>query len=499
MKSNKLLFILLIAAFSIVAFGQVKVTSNFVKYERKGANISEYKKTFGINYPKFSGIQNPDTLKRLERTFDYWRVFDTTLAEETDNQWLESLEYMVKYNKNDILVLEFWMAGSGAYPDQTSRTIIADTISGLPIKFTDTFQNRIGLLTAIDKAQDLEIKAAIKQMKEDKSDDQVEDPESLFANVRKASDDIEEFSVSDAGVTFIYDYGFPHVIQAAQPEGRFFFSWSEIKPYLREYSTVDMIAQKVLAAGPTTVILDLKMGGILGGVKNGNYFDVSLAGKELKGTQPVAVIAPGENSLGLMIDKYPTKFTAKIEEQQPDEVCPEFRSTLVSPAMKTGIAFTKNAKWNPVPRSVTQLDNNSAVYMQAVSGVLKANGLPNSKPKIEEIYKTDLDGDGTDEVLIFARNYVRRDYAVEKGGYSFGMVRQIVNGKVADILLGGDFITDEEGVAENTYELSGIVDLDGDGKMEIVMFSSYYEGAATQAFKIENGVAKIVLETECGL
>ncbi len=494
MKPNKALFILLIATFSIAAFGQVKVSSALVKYERKGADISEYKKTFHINYPKFSGLQNPDTLNRLEKTFSYWEVFDTNLEEQTDNQWLESLDYLVRYNKNDVLVIEFWMAGSGAYPDQTSRTIIADTNSGLPIKFTETFQNRIGLFTAIDKAQDLEIKAAVKRMKEDKT----EDSDGLFDTVRKASDHIEEFTVSDTGVTFIFDYGFPHAIQALQPEGRFFFSWNEIQPYLREYSTIDMIRQKVMAAGTTTVVMDLRMGGILGGVKNGNYFDVSLAGQELKGTQPVAVVTPGQNTLGLTIDKFALKYTVKIDPQQSDEVCPDFRLTIVSPEAKKGIAFTKDAKWNPVPRSVAKLDNNSAAYLQAVGEVLKANGLPNSKPKIEEIYKTDLDGDGTDEVIILATNYTRKEYTVETGGYSFAMVRQIVNGKVANIVLGGDFITDEA-VAENTYELSGIVDLDGDGKMEIVMFSAYYEGAATQAFKIENGVAKVVLETECGL
>ena len=33
-------------------------------------------------------------------------------------------------------------------------------------------------------------------------------------------------------MTFKYDYGFPHVIQALQPEGKFFFTWEQLRPFL---------------------------------------------------------------------------------------------------------------------------------------------------------------------------------------------------------------------------------------------------------------------------
>ena len=43
----------------------------------------------------------------------------------------------------------------------------------------------------------------------------------------------KNFPISDEGVTFYYDYGFPHVIQALAPDGQYFFKWAELKPFIK--------------------------------------------------------------------------------------------------------------------------------------------------------------------------------------------------------------------------------------------------------------------------
>ena len=45
--------------------------------------------------------------------------------------------------------------------------------------------------------------------------------------------DIDDFSIGDKGVTFLYDAGYPHAIQAFEPNGEYFFSYSELKPFIR--------------------------------------------------------------------------------------------------------------------------------------------------------------------------------------------------------------------------------------------------------------------------
>ena len=61
----------------------------------------------------------------------------------------------------------------------------------------------------------------------------MEDPSILFESADFEVGNLNRFSISDKGVTFIYDYGFPHAIQALQPDGRYFFTWKDIKGHVK--------------------------------------------------------------------------------------------------------------------------------------------------------------------------------------------------------------------------------------------------------------------------
>ena len=55
----------------------------------------------------------------------------------------------------------------------------------------------------------------------------------LFSETNFTTADFKEFSVNDKGVTFYYDYGFPHVLEALQPSGEFMLDWRTLKPFIR--------------------------------------------------------------------------------------------------------------------------------------------------------------------------------------------------------------------------------------------------------------------------
>lgn len=496
MRFKLLLLVTIFTAFSMTSLAQVTVTSQRVKYERKGADVSEWKKTFEVNYPKFSGIEDKDTLRKLEETFSYWRVFNTSLQEETDYQWLGGLDFKVTYNKNGIIELAFNRWGSGAYPSEETRTIVADISSGTRIEMTDVFKNRIGLLTEIDKMQQLEIAAAKGENKEENDTDGGE-----FDNVEKASDQVREFSVGDLGVTFLYDYGFPHVIKALEPAGKFFFSWAELKPFMKEYGGLYEAAKNAPTPENTVVIVDLRLGGVLGGVAAGNFIDGETAAKMFAPNAKSVALNPATKTAGLRVNMMNAAWKVKLAEQQSPDVCPEFRYIDIAPELKNGIAIGAGANWNAIPKPITEFDKRNRIYESAVVEFLKTKGIVKPVAKIEQLYKVDLDGDGTDEVVIRATNYTHseNEFTPDKDGYSFVMVRKVVDGKAKDILLTGDFITDEETSAENTHEISAIADLNGDGKMEIVVYGQYYEGAWASAYQIVGGDARAVLEVGCGL
>ena len=215
--------------------GSVKIVPNKTTYKRTGKNLANYKKTFEVTYPKISRIKSASAKRNLLRTLDYWKNFDTTLDENLGNYyWLDSFSYHVNYNKNSVLDIQLIMEGSGAYPDQSVKNFVIDLRNGRRVQIGDVFADIGKLLVKIDKAQKNEI---IKAMAEAKREGR--NINGLIKRGDYTKNKLEEFSISDTGVTFLYDYGFPHAVQALEPDGKYFFSWAEMKSFIRRGGLLD--------------------------------------------------------------------------------------------------------------------------------------------------------------------------------------------------------------------------------------------------------------------
>ncbi len=68
------------------------------------------------------------------------------------------------------------------------------------------------------------------------------EPESLFSGADYTATDIKEFSVGKKGVTFMYEYGFPHVIEALQSSGKYFFTWDQLRSYIKPGGLLTRVA-----------------------------------------------------------------------------------------------------------------------------------------------------------------------------------------------------------------------------------------------------------------
>jgi hypothetical protein len=224
------LFSLSLALFTAAAFGQsVIIKPRKVIYKRQKP-IDEYKKTFTVTYPKVSGLSIALN-KKVELTVSYEKAADLDIKDELhDSSWLYEASYKVNYNKNGILDITLSVSGSGAYPDEYDRTVVVDLKTGNRVRPADVFVNLTGLAAKCRRIQQTEIRKSLAGAK--KNDPDAADP-SLFAETKFTTENLNEFTVSDRGVTFIYDYGFPHVIKALQPEGRYFIPWSEMKPFIK--------------------------------------------------------------------------------------------------------------------------------------------------------------------------------------------------------------------------------------------------------------------------
>ncbi len=256
-----------------------------------------------------------------------------------------------------------------------------------------------------------------------------------------------------------------------------------------------MIAEKMRNKNfsNSVIILDLKLGAVLGGFKGGKFVNSKIASAENSG---------GDfTNFGINFGTASEAFKALKIAETLDDVCSGYYTFETSYAAKSGVALSSNAGWNATPRTGIEIDAGNRVYRGIVRKYIRSKGIKNPDVQIRKILKIDLEGDGVDEVLIHADNRNgEAGFETTSGDYSFVILRKIVNNKLETILLDGEFITkNTENDIPILFEPTAIADLNGDGIMEIVIYNAYYEGSASEVFRIVNGKAVKVLETGCGV
>jgi hypothetical protein len=256
------------------------------------------------------------------------------------------------------------------------------------------------------------------------------------------------------------------------------------------FSSLALAQQKVVP------IVEMKVGGLLGGVENGKFIDAKTTAARLKGDENYTLyLFNGKNENGLKLKK----------PENSQDVCDDFYyvESDEESHKKGGVALGAGYRWNPVIRASQSINLDDATYKKAVADVLRTKGITKTTIKLTQAVRVDLEGDGQEEVLISATRY-SGDIAsqAKRGDYSFVMLRKIVGGKAQNILIGGDFVNKNVDFgAPSTYEISAIADLNGDGKMEVIIHSAYYEGSYSSAYEIKgNKLTEIkALAAGCGV
>ncbi len=238
------LVVLLTAAF--VGAQSVTVRPRKVVYNRTAKSVPDFKRTFEVRYPMFSGKLRPAVLQRLKAGTDYWKIFKLSLAENLkDDHWLSSFDYDVTYNKRNILDIALTIEGIGAYPDGSTKHLVFDLRTGKTLSYADLFLRLPDLLA--------KIRAVMKQKEDDavKESDEVRE---TLANYRETAaefhppiekiqlKDLDGFSIGEDGVRFFYDYNYAHVVQALEPFDEVLLPYGELKPFIR---TDGLLAQFV--------------------------------------------------------------------------------------------------------------------------------------------------------------------------------------------------------------------------------------------------------------
>ncbi len=232
---------------------------------------------------------------------------------------------------------------------------------------------------------------------------------------------------------------------------------------------------------------------LVGGFSDGKWLDAAAAGKLMvaQGNLGAELFGLEKGSLGKVVLKKP-KVSNPSDGPAPDW-------SVETAGHKAGgkePLFAVTGKGKPLKRTPRLQPVKEKAYLAFVKERLVAKGLTKAEPRIESIARVDLEGDGTEEVIVSATT--GGDYPMSKRAaqtYSMVFVRKIVKGKVVTVPIREEFHTKDGKFEEghpNKYALSAVLDLDGDGKMELILSDDMYEGVSECVYRLDGETANLL-------
>ena len=161
-----------------------------------------------------------------------------------------------------------------------------------------------------------------------------------------------------------------------------------------------------------------------------------------------------------------------------------------------GVAIS--APWTLQPH-LFEAFNDDGTYASIASALLADRGLNVPNPVIKQLFRTDLEGDGTNEVLVVAED-ISGGFLPAAGDYSIVFLQKVVQGDVQTAVLGATAITDLESQFVEAFTIGAVADLSDDDKMEIVLNSAFFEGFGVAVWEYVNDDIgpKLQIQAGCG-
>lgn len=239
-------------------------------------------------------------------------------------------------------------------------------------------------------------------------------------------------------------------------------------------------------------IVDVQANWLLGASSGARWIDAATAAPLLPDSQNYQIFP----TLGK-----PSQATATKPMSDKEPPCPDLYTVKLQPEPSKSGVIGLAAGWNPQPHPVTEVKPD--MYHDSVAQVLRENGVANPNVRITRALQADMDGDGKQEVVLSATYRATQEPgpipSATSGDYSLVLLLHDASNQKPTLVASDIYSKSVEFAAPLEFHIPGIFDLNGDGTMEIVLSSAYYEGASTGVYALRDGKVEVVLETGCGV
>jgi hypothetical protein len=193
--------------------------------------------------------------------------------------------------------------------------------------------------------------------------------------------------------------------------------------------------------------------------------------------------------------------TGTPPEQNPAGPCAHIHWVTIAEADPDRAVVAVGSTLEPLPRPVEVLAPDNETYRQVVADILREQGILEPEVIITQAVGADLEGDGVDEILLTATRLSQPGLPiVEAGDYSMLLMLKQIEGQIEPFLVDAQvYLGDAEQVTPYTYEITSILDANGDGSMEVMVAANYYEGSIATLYRVVGTRLEAVLGCGCGL
>ncbi|SDX38008.1 hypothetical protein [Thiocapsa roseopersicina] len=235
-------------------------------------------------------------------------------------------------------------------------------------------------------------------------------------------------------------------------------------------------------------IVDAETGQLYGGVRDGRWIAAEAMDKgTLEGAELVRYANDGTRGNSSVLRPVPTDETCSNPTYRPQSGAGAEAGTYLAP------------DWDAAPRRATVLSTDNPTYRAALSDWLSARGIADPAPAIAQLVRVDLEGDGRDEVVLTAERQRGSITSTRAGDYSVLLLNRLQGERVVTVALRAD-VYPEDCVAEcapTRYRLFSTLDLDGDGRLELIVTSEDYEGIGRAVYGLDD-LTQPALAWHCG-